>query len=125
MKLLLDTHVLLWWLDEPTLLSAAARAAIQDPANSVAVSAAVVWEIAIKRGLGKLIAPPDLKAAIADCGFQLLPITAEHALRTEGLEWHHRDPFDRMLVAQALIENGVVVSRDPVLIQYGVPLITA
>jgi PIN domain nuclease of toxin-antitoxin system len=123
MKLLLDTHIVLWWLDDPALLSSDARDAIADPANDVLVSAVVAWEIAIKRGLGKLTAPPDFEAAIQSAGFETLPITVAHALATESLPPHHRDPFDRMLVAQAQFENCTIVTRDPVLAQYGVPTI--
>lgn len=125
MKLLLDTHSLLWWLDDPALLSEEARDAISEPANEVFVSSAVAWEIAIKRGLGKLTAPRDLEAVIQACGFQTLSITVAHALATELLPPHHRDPFDRMLVAQALIENCMIVSRDPNVARYGVPIIPA
>ncbi len=125
MKLLLDTHVVLWWLDDPLLLSLAAREAIADPTNEVLVSAAVCWEIAIKRGLGKLTAPADLRGALQSCGFIELNVTPEHALATESLAMHHRDPFDRMLVAQALVEGATVVSRDPFVAAYGIPTITA
>jgi len=123
MKLLLDTHIVLWWLDDPALLSKDARDAIADPANEVLVSAVVAWEIAIKRGLGKLTAPADFDVAIQSAGFAMLPVTVAHALATELLPPHHRDPFDRMLVAQAQIENCTIVTRDPVLAQYGVATI--
>ena len=125
MKLLLDTHVVLWWLDDPLLLSLAAREAIADPTNEVLVSAAVCWEIAIKRGLGKLTAPADLRGALLSCGFIELNITPAHALATESLTMHHRDPFDRMLIAQALVEGALLVSRDPFVAAYGIPAITA
>ncbi len=125
MKLLLDTHVLLWWLDDPALLTDNARAAIADPINDVLVSAAVAWEIAIKRGLGKLTAPPDLELAIRGCGFSLLSITVAHALATESLPPFHRDPFDRLLVAQAIIEHLTIVSRDPKIVRYGAAAIVA
>jgi PIN domain nuclease of toxin-antitoxin system len=125
MILLLDTHVLLWWLDDPTLLSPIAQAVIAEPKNEVLVSAAVCWEIAIKRGLGKLMAPADLRGVIRVCGFTELPITPEHALATEMLPMHHRDPFDRMLVAQAIERQATLVSRDPLVAAYGVRLITA
>ena len=125
MKLLLDTHVVLWWLDDPGLLSKDAREAIAEPANEVFVSAVVAWEIAIKRGLGKLTAPPDLEAAIQACGFQQLPVSVAHALATESLPMHHRDPFDRMLIAQALAEGATIISRDPDIGNYGVSLLRA
>jgi len=125
MKLLLDTHVVLWWLDDPLLLSPTAREAIAEPTNEVLVSAAICWEIAIKRGLGKLTAPADLRRAVQSCGFAELSITPAHALATEALPMHHRDPFDRMLVAQALAEGATLVSRDPLVAAYGVPTLTA
>lgn len=124
MKLLLDTHVVLWWLDDPTLIAEPARDAIAEPANEVFVSAVVAWEIAIKRGLGKLTAPADLIQAIQACGFQELPVTAPHALATESLPLHHRDPFDRMLIAQAKCEGAAIVSRDANIPLYGVATIT-
>ncbi|MFO7908348.1 MAG: type II toxin-antitoxin system VapC family toxin [Planctomycetota bacterium] len=125
MKLLLDTHVVLWWLDDPLLLSLTAREAIADPVNDVLVSAAVCWEIAIKRGLGKLTAPADLRGALHSCDFRELHITSAHALATETLPMHHRDPFDRMLVAQAFMEGATLVSRDPMVATYRVSTITA
>ena len=125
MKLLLDTHVVLWWLDDPLLLSQTAREVIADPVNDVLVSAAVCWKIAIKRGLGKLTAPADLRGALYSCGFGELHITSAHVLATETLPMHHRDPFDRILVAQALMEGATLVSRDPMVAAYRVSTITA
>ena len=125
MKLLLDTHVVLWWLEDPLLLSMAARQAIADPTNEVLVSAATCWEIAIKRGLGKLTAPADLRGALLSCGFTELDVTTAHALATESLTRHHRAPFDRMLIAQALVEGATLVSRDSYVVAYGIPTITA
>lgn len=114
-----------WWLDDPTQLSIAAREAIAEPANDVLVSAASAWEIAIKRGLGKLFAPDDLASAIEACGFRSLSVTFAHALETERLPLHHRDPFDRMLIAQARLEGAMLVSRDPVMLVYGAMVISA
>jgi len=125
MKLLLDTHVVLWWLDDPLLLSQTARDVIADPVNDVLVSVAVCWEIAIKRGLGKLTAPADLRGALYSCGFSELHITSAHVLATETLPMHHRDPFDRILVAQALMEGATLVSRDPMVAAYRASTITA
>lgn len=125
MKLLLDTHVLLWWLDDPNLLTEESRDAIADPDNDVFVSAVVTWEIAIKRALGKLTAPNDLEEMLVQCGFQELPISAAHALATETLPFHHRDPFDRMLIAQAMYETASLVSRDAVVDLYQVSVIHA
>ena len=125
MKLLLDTHALLCWLDDPGLLSQTARDVIAEPANEVFVSAAVTWEIAIKRSLGKLAAPADLQSVLSACGFRELPIAVAHSLATGSLPDHHRDPFDRMLIAQAIVEKATIVSRDANIMRYGVPLIRA
>ena len=119
-RLLVDTHALLWWLTDDPDLSAMAREALAEPANDVLVSAASVWEIAIKRALGKLEAPDDLPDHIAAQGFGWLPVAAEHAWRVRDLPPHHRDPFDRLLVAQALVEHMPIVSADPRLRAYGV-----
>jgi PIN domain nuclease of toxin-antitoxin system len=125
MTLLLDTHTLLWWLDDPKVLSKGARRAIRDGGNTVYVSAAVVWEIAIKKALGKLTAPEDLEAAMTANRFLPLPITIPHALAVLALSGHHRDPFDRMLIAQALHEKFRLVTRDEDIQKYPVPLIVA
>lgn len=126
MIVLLDTHVLLWWLDDPgQLLSVDARDTISEPNNVVIVSSVSVWEIAIKRSLGKLSAPTDLASAITSCGFSTLPISVAHALATESLPMHHRDPFDRMLLAQASIEKATIVTRDPQLAAYGLRIVIA
>jgi PIN domain nuclease of toxin-antitoxin system len=125
MTLSLDTHTLLWWLEDPQLLSKAARKAIGDGKNTVYVSAAVAWEIAIKKALGKLDAPDDLEAAMAANRFQPLPITIAHALAVASLPPIHNDPFDRLLIAQARHEGFKLVSRDGHVISYGVPHIIA
>lgn len=125
MRLLLDTHVFLWWLDSPILLSSAAREAIADGSNTIYISSAVIWEIAIKRALGKLNAPLDLEEAMVSNRFLPLPITIAHALAVESLPSHHRDPFDRMLIAQSLLEQCHLVSRDRHVASYGVAHIVA
>lgn len=125
MILLLDTRAFLWWLDDPKLLATAARNAVADGKNTVYVSAAVVWEIGIKRSLGKLDAPDDLEGAMAENRFLPLPVTIPHALAVRSLPDHHRDPFDRILVAQAKHEGFTLVSRDPHIPRYGVPHIVA
>jgi PIN domain nuclease of toxin-antitoxin system len=125
MTLSLDTHTFLWWLDDPKLLSPAARKAIGDGKNTVYISAAVIWEITIKRTLGKLDAPDDLEAAMAVNRFLPLPISIPHALAVAKLPDHHRDPFDRLLIAQARHEGFKLVSRDPHIPLYGVPHIIA
>lgn len=119
-RLLVDTHAVLWWLSDDPGLSATARDALADPANDVLVSTASLWEIAIKRGLGKLSAPDDLPGHIEAGGFGWLAVSAEHAWRVRELGRHHRDPFDRLLVAQALVENMPIVSADPRFRAYGV-----
>lgn len=125
MKLLLDTHVFLWWLSDPKILTPAAASAIGDPQNRVLISVALLWEIAIKRVIGKLTAPLGLPNAISRAGFDLLPIEVSHVEKTEQLPVHHRDPFDRMLVAQAMVEGATLVTRDPRIPQYGIAVLLA
>ncbi len=125
MILLLDAHVLLWALADDPTLGPEARDAIASPANDVLVSAAVVWELAIKQALGKLDAPHDLPSVIEATGFVGLPITLADAEAAAGLPPHHRDPFDRMLVAQAQRLGAVVVTRDPALTAYGIDVLMA
>jgi len=121
MKLLLDTHVLLWWLDDPENISEAAGSAIRSPENPVYVSAATIWEIVIKKALGKLDAPDNLNEVLRACQFSPLSITAEHAMAVGGLQPHHHDPFDRILIAQAKVEGLVIVTRDSDVLRYSVP----
>jgi PIN domain nuclease of toxin-antitoxin system len=111
-RYLLDTHVVLWWLDDDATLSERAREAITDPANEVVVSAASAWEIAIKRALGKLNAPQDLFDVLDAQEFSWLPVSIAHAAAVEGLPTHHSDPFDRLLIAQAGIEDLPIVTAD-------------
>jgi PIN domain nuclease of toxin-antitoxin system len=123
-RLLLDTHALLWWLADEGL-NAPAREAIADPANLVAVSAASAWEISIKKALGKLAAPDDLEQQVQDGGFEALPISLAHGVAAGLLPRHHDDPFDRMLIAQAIAEGLTIVTRDKRFDDYGVALLTA
>ena len=127
MRVLLDTHVLLWWLFDDLELSASARALIADPGNAVLVSSASAWEIAIKHRHGKL---PEAKEAVEnlprllrEARIESLPINVEHALAAGALPGPHRDPFDRMLIAQSRIENLTVLTADPVFGQYSVPVL--
>ncbi len=124
MRLLVDSHALLWAVDDPTQLSPATAAALQDPANDLLLSAATVWEVAIKVGLGKLVLTLPFRQwmnqAIADLGLSVLPITVEYADAQATLPFHHRDPFDRLLIAQALTDGLTVLSADAVFDQYGV-----
>jgi PIN domain nuclease of toxin-antitoxin system len=122
-NLLLDTHVLIWW-DEARRLAAEARRAIAD-ADSVYVSAASAWEIAIKTGLGRLRPTRTVEQAVEESGFLELPVTFRHAQRVGGLPPHHRDPFDRLLIAQAEVEELTLVTRDPVFARYAVEVIEA
>jgi PIN domain nuclease of toxin-antitoxin system len=123
-RALLDTHALLWMLRGEQRISKAARAVIDDPAAPLVVSAASLWEIAIKRSLGKLKAPADLARRLAAGGqVELLPIFPRHADAVADLPWHHRDAFDRLLVAQALLEDLTLLSADPQLADYGVSVV--
>lgn len=122
MSFLLDTHTVLWWLAGEELAEEAV-AAIADRDNLVVVSAASIWEIEIKRRVGKLDAPDTLVDAIAESGFEPLPMTHAHAARAGRLPLHHRDPFDRMLVAQAQVEELTIVSRDRNFEPYDVALL--
>lgn len=118
MRLLLDTHLLLWAFAQPSKLSAAARKQI-DTAD-VYVSAASIWEISIKSALGKLQADPAVVlGAVGPAGFSLLPITGDHAAKIVDLPPHHKDPFDRMLVAQASFEPMILLTNDDALADYG------
>jgi PIN domain nuclease of toxin-antitoxin system len=122
LRLLLDTHVALWALTDDPRLSRRARALIEDPANDVLVSAASVWEIAIKHALGRGDMPISGDQALdwfRQAGYALLPIAPDHAAAVEHLPDHHRDPFDRLLVAQAIAEPLRLLTRDPLVLRYG------
>ena len=123
MKLLLDTHVILWWLaDDPTLKSDA-RSAISETSNLVHVSAVSLWEIVIKHGLGKLRLPKDWADILMREPFRQLPINCRHALTVGELPAIHKDPFDRLLVAQCLVEELTLVTHDATLRRYDVPIL--
>ncbi len=120
MRLLLDTQIYLWYLADSPKLSSAARQEIAD-ADAVLVSAASIWEAAIKIGIGRLrvaVAVPELVAGIEASGFVELPVSARHAAAVAALALHHRDPFDRLLVAQALAEPARLLTADPMLKRY-------
>ncbi len=123
MNLLLDTHILLWWLADDSLLPTAAANAIGSPDNTVAISAATAWEITIKKAAGRLDAPDDLLDALDASHFDTLPITAIHAIMAGSLPAHHSDPFDRMLIAQARTEGLTLVSVDSRFPDYDVQLL--
>lgn len=122
MRVLLDTHALIWYVDQDHLLSASAHAAITNPDNELFLSAATIWEISIKVGLKKLTLSTSyrqwMNKAIADLGLTLLPITVEYAGAQAELPRHHGDPFDRLLAAQAQVEDVPVVSADEVFDEY-------
>jgi PIN domain nuclease of toxin-antitoxin system len=124
LRLLLDTHALLWALEAPHRLPAGIRAAVEDTENEVFASAASAWEIAIKQVLGKLPIPrADLLEMLHRTNLLELPVTLKHAHATRLLPPHHRDPFDRMLVAQAQVEGLSLVSRDPAVRRYQVTVL--
>ena len=119
MDLLLDTHACLWWASEPALLSDPARLAITEPANAVWVSAASAWELSIKVRSGKLdVDVPDLFRALGDHGFGILGIGVDDAVLAGTLDWSHRDPFDRMLAAQARRAGYTLITRDAHLLRH-------
>lgn len=124
MRLLLDTHALLWWFTDDARLSGAARAAIADESNAILVSAASAWEIATKHRLGKLDEAADavgrFDELVAADGFEHLPVGHWHALRAGGYRVAHRDPFDRMLAAQSELEAVALVTADPAFKLFGI-----
>ncbi|MGY1710242.1 type II toxin-antitoxin system VapC family toxin [Geodermatophilus sp. SYSU D00758] len=120
MTLLLDTHVLLWWLADDPRLSPAMREAIAEPSTAVMVSAASAWEVAIKAAIGKLSVPAGLQQELERHGFDELPVTVEDGLAAGALPRHHDDPFDRMLIAQAVRRRLVLVTADRRLADYDV-----
>lgn len=129
MKLLLDTHVFLWWLADDPRLSATLRRAIADADNNCAISAASSWEIAIKLSMGKLKLDLEADADLAElprlCGFDELAITHQHAAHVRSLPLHHADPFDRMLIAQAQTEGLTIATVDPAFARYAVAVVPA
>lgn len=125
MRLLLDTHALLWFMAEPQSLLPDAREAIVH-AETVAVSAASLWEISTKINRRRLRVPSeDVPGEMGEWGFDALAITSEHAWAAGALPFHHRDPFDRMLVAQAQLEGMTIVTRDPAIARYQVAVLAA
>lgn len=119
MRLLLDTHILLWWVTGDRRLSKAIAHALETPDNDVAVSAASLWEIAIKRALGRIDVDLDeLISAIAADGFSELPVRFAHTLEIQSLPRHHEDPFDRLLIAQSLVEGRRLVTTDQLVLAY-------
>jgi PIN domain nuclease of toxin-antitoxin system len=125
MRLLLDTHLLLWGAGSPGRLPANARKLLNDEDNELIFSAASLWEIVIKRGLGRddfQVDPRLFRRGLLDNGYSELPIGSEHAIAVEALPHLHRDPFDRILVAQATVEGIVLLTTDPLVAQYPGPV---
>lgn len=125
MKLLLDTHLLLWAAGQPEKLSAKARQLLEDPGHALYFSAASIWEIAIKRTLGRedfRVEPRVLRRGLLDNGYDELAISSDHALATDGLPLLHKDLFDRILIAQAVAEGVTLLTADPVVAAYPGPV---
>jgi PIN domain nuclease of toxin-antitoxin system len=125
LRLLIDTHLLLWAAGQPDRLSAETRGLLQDPVHDLIYSVASLWEITIKRGLGRpdfRVEPRVLRRGLRDHGYNELPITADHALAVDLLPAIHRDPFDRILVAQAMIEGITLLTGDPLVASYPAPI---
>jgi PIN domain nuclease of toxin-antitoxin system len=123
-RLLLDSHVALWWLGDHADLADSAHAAITE-ADQVLVSVVTPWELGIKRVSGKLTMPDDLVSQLVASGFEILPVSAAHAIAAPQLPAHHGDPFDRMLIAQAIIERLTIVTADHQFKRYNVDVIEA
>jgi PIN domain nuclease of toxin-antitoxin system len=122
---LVDANALLWWANDDPKLSEPARRTIADPSNAVLVSAATIWEIEIKRVAGRLDAPPNILEEAERQGFDVIPLTGTDAVAAANLPEHHRDPFDRLLIAQALRLEAIVISRDRAFAAYGVHQLVA
>ena len=124
MRILLDTHALIWWLSDSRRLPQSVRDAISDASNEKLVSAATAWEIATKFRIGRLpeasVLAEDIAGALAEQGFEELPVTVEDGSRAGALPGHHRDPFDRMLIAQALARNLTIATGDTLFDRYGI-----
>lgn len=125
MKVLLDTHALLWAVTSPGNLSAPARATIGSDNNIVYAGIVSLWELRIKESSGKIQLPDDFYKSLSDNGFEILPITLAHIMALGHLTFHHRDPFDRMLVAQAQVEQLLLITRDDDIKKYGVNFLQA
>lgn len=123
MKFILDTHLLLWWLAGSPKLPASARGLIADPGNTVFVSAVSLWEIWLKQSLGKLKLPSNFQEVLAGESFEHLPLAGSHTIELARLPWRHRDPFDRMLIAQARTCKLQLLTADETIASYGDPVL--
>lgn len=123
MRILIDTHIFLWWDQQLRRVPRPLRAAIEDGASEIYLSAASVWEIAVKRAIGKLRFDQPIVAAVMALGFEILPVTGAHAEHAGGLPRHHNDPFDRLLIAQATLEGMVLGTQDQLMRPYGVAVL--
>ena len=123
MRFLIDSHPLLWWVEASPALGGDAHAAITDATNEVLISSASLWELTIKIASGKLSLPTELETMVANQGFAVLSITFSHLRQLAGLPRLHRDPFDRMMIAQALSEGIPIATGDPVFAAYGVQIL--
>jgi PIN domain nuclease of toxin-antitoxin system len=119
-RVLIDTHIFLWWDQQLRRLSRPLRAAIEDETNEIVVSAATIWEIAIKRAIGKLRFDRPIVTAVLALGFEILPVAGAHAEHAGALPPHHNDPFDRLIIAQAYLERMVLGTQDRRMLPYGV-----
>ena len=122
MNFLLDTHILLWFLENDSSLSEIVREVITNPENLVFVSSVSAWEISIKQSVGRLSAPNNLEEALRFSQFEVLSMTLAHGIKVADLPMHHKDPFDRMLIAQALVEGLTIITVDEKFKFYDVPL---
>ncbi|HEY1961567.1 MAG TPA: type II toxin-antitoxin system VapC family toxin [Rhizomicrobium sp.] len=120
MRVLIDTHIFLWWAQQLRRLARPLRAAIEDETNEIVFGAATVWEIAIKRAIGKLRFDRPIVAAVLALGFEILPVAGAHAEHAGGLPLHHSDPFDRLIIAQAYLEGMVLGTQDRSMLPYGI-----
>ncbi len=120
---LIDTHILLWWLSDDKKLTKKIKAILSNPDNEIIVSAVTLWEIAIKKSLNKLKTPDFLKEVLHENSFKILPMTGDHALYVEHLPHIHSDPFDRLLIAQSIVEKVPLITKDPMIHKYKVSCI--
>lgn len=116
----MDTHILLWWLSDDKKLDKRVRMLLANPNNHILVSSISVWEIVIKKTLGKLVAPDNIKEILDTGDFDLLPMTVDHAFAVQDLPFLHSDPFDRLLIAQCLVEDVVFITEDKFIPQYNI-----